>query len=181
MGDFATTEAEERAYWRDHRDQFYTLEVFRYAFIQVDDAAVAQALVDKMSAIDWQRLREPGASAADFDSLRNEVAASGHLVNARRDTGRRSPELCGAVPEVARGMQPGQVGHAVESDGVHTVFLLHEYEPQKLDPFEKARDRVVRTLRNMHSEESLNALLASLEQKFGVERFPERLGLSPAG
>jgi hypothetical protein len=82
------------------------------------------------------------------------------------------------VSGAAKGMQPGEVGHVIESDGSHVVFIFISREPQTMMSFEESRPRIERTLANMESEKRLKEELAALERKFGVERHPERLAPS---
>ena len=119
--------------------------------------------------------------AKNFDHLLGSLAESGHLIDGRRDSGVRTAPEIGAVAEAAREMEEGEVGHVVEADGVHTVFSLISYSPWTRDDFDRSRERVHRTLRNLHSEENLKALLERLEKKFGVERYVEHLRSADSG
>jgi hypothetical protein len=79
------------------------------------------------------------------------------------------------VLEEARTMKRGDVGHAVNERGEHSVFVLIDYQPAGDSTFEEARENVQRTLYNTQSEEYLTALLAELETRYPVEKYPERL------
>jgi hypothetical protein len=185
------TDTDEKIYYAAHKDQFPRKEFYRCAHIDVDDASVAQGIVDRIAGLD----------AAGFDSLKAEVERTGHLVRAFRDSGRRGSRLIGpgAVKPVAGGaagepaeveedpalvaartMKPEEVGHVVEKDGVHSVFVLIEYQPAGDQTFEEAQQNVQRTLHNLQSEEHLTALLTEIEARYPVERYPERLR-SPRG
>lgn len=168
LADFEVSEAEARTYYESHAADFRKPERFRYAFIQVDDAAVAEALVAEM----------PKLEAAGFDSVVSAIEASGHLVGSKRDSGLREASLCGAVAEAARGLEPGQVGHVIEADGSHTVFSLIQHQLEEPETFELARERVRSTLTRTGMEERLVGFLKELERKFVVKRYPERLALS---
>jgi hypothetical protein len=63
----------------------------------------------------------------------------------------------------------------VDKDGTHSVFVLIEYQPAGDQTFEEAQETVKRTLHNLQSEEHLTALLAELETRYPVERYPDRL------
>ncbi len=184
MKGVAFSEADLKAYYDEHPDQFQQPEVFRYSFIQVDDASVAQWLVGEMKPISRLAFNqevtidERREASALFDSLEVEVGNTGHLLRAVRDSGRREASTAGAVAEAARTMKPGDIGHVVEAYGAHTVFILISHEPKGTLPYEKARERVERTMINAESESRLKTLLEDLEAEFGVERYPERLGPS---
>jgi hypothetical protein len=165
LGKMAFTEAEERAYYDAHRNQFRKGERFRYRFLQVDDASMVRPLVEAMTGITAER----------FDSLRTRIEATGHLRDSARDTGFREPSMCGAVAAAARTMKPLEVGHVVEADGLHTVFVILAYEPEAQESFTEAREQVRRALSHLQSEKRLSELLKDLEGKFGVERYPERV------
>ncbi len=180
--DIRFTDAEMRAYYDQHAEEFHQEEIVRYSFFMVNDPSVAQWLVEAMEPIakvafdstitDQERQR----ASAMFDSLEAEVAKTGHMVQSERDSGRREGPTVAKVAEVARTMKVGEVGHALESDGAHTVFILMEHTPEGTVPFDKAQWRVERTLGNTESEKRLETLLADLERKHGVERHLERLG-----
>jgi parvulin-like peptidyl-prolyl isomerase len=160
-----STEAEERAYYDAHPDQFQTTERFRYAFIRVDDGSVAEGVAEKL----------PGLRAAGFDTLVSDLRKSGHLILSARDTGFIEASSCGAIPEAARSMKPGDVGHVVEADGMHTVFSLIHHQPPFTAPFEQIREKVKVTVANAKSEELLVQFLKELEDRFEVKRYPGRL------
>ncbi len=182
MRDVNFTDEDLRAYYDSHLDQFPQPEIFRYSFMQVDDASVAQWLVQEFESVAKvafdTTLTANGQqeAAALFDSLHVEVEQTGHFLRAERDSGRREASTTGAVADAARGMKPGYVGHVVEDYGAHTVFILMSYEPAGTWSFEKVRERVRRTMNNIESEERLTALLDALKQEFGVESYPDRLG-----
>jgi hypothetical protein len=161
------TEEEKHAYFESHPSEFMKPERFRYAYMQVDDASVAEGLIPEMAGIE----------AGKFDSLSAAIQATGHLLAAFRDSGFREAAACGAVAETARTMQPGEVGHVVEADGTRTVFVLISHEQAAPMAYDEAKERVERTLMNMRSEEQLGRLLQDLEAKFGVERHPERVAV----
>jgi parvulin-like peptidyl-prolyl isomerase len=170
MAGIQVSDADARAYFKEHPDQFPKLERFRYSYIQVNDAGVAEALFAEMAGFD----------GAEFDSTADLLRESGHLISAERDSGFRDFRSTGAVGPVARTLSTGEAGLAHEADGTtHTVFVLILHEEGGLETFENARDTVARTLTNLRSEEKLVTLLRDLERKFPVERHPERL--SPAG
>jgi hypothetical protein len=162
------TEAEERAYFDAHPEQFRKMERYRYSYLTIDDASVAEALVQEL----------PKLGAAGFDSVVAVVRESGHLVRSARDSGFLDANQCGAVAEVAKTLKAGDVGHVVELDGSHTVFVLIQAQPESPETFEYSRERVRRTLTNIASEERLVALFKELERKFEVKRYPERLATS---
>lgn len=182
--DIQFTDAELRTYYDQHQDEFRQQESVRYSFFTVDDPSVAQWLVGEMEPIaqvafdstrtDLERQR----ASAMYDSLEAEAKKTGHLVRSARDSGRREAWTNAKVAEAARAMQPGDVGHVLEAEGIHTVFILIEHSPETTMPFERARVRVQRTLANTESERRLKALLVDLEAKYGVERHPERIGAS---
>lgn len=184
MHDVRFTDADLQAYYDSHVDQFQQAETLRYSFMEVDDPSVAQWLVERMEpiakvAFDTTRTDpERQQASVMFDSLEAEARKTGHLVRAMRDSGRREAWTKALVSDAAREMKPGDVGHVVEYDGLHVVFIFIDRQPQQAIPFAEARERVERTLMNMESEKRLKAALADLERKYGVERFPERLGLA---
>jgi parvulin-like peptidyl-prolyl isomerase len=184
MQDARFTDADLQAYYDGHVDQFQQAETLRYSFMEVDDPSVAQWLVEGMEpiakvAFDTTRTDpERQQASVMFDSLAAEARKTGHLVRAVRDSGKRETWTTAHVGDAAREMKPGDVGHVVESDGLHVVFIFIDRAPQQAIPFAEARERVERTLMNTESEKRLKATLTDLERKYGVERHPERLGLS---
>lgn len=159
------SETEEKEYFAAHKEQFQRQEFYRCSLLDVDDASVAQGLVERMRGID----------ATGFDSLKAELDRSGHLIRGFRDTGKKWGVAGDPVLEEARTMKRGDVGHAVNERGEHSVFVLIDYQPAGDSTFEEARENVQRTLYNTQSEEYLTALLAELEARYPVEKYPERL------
>lgn len=176
-------EPELRAYYDKNTELFQRPATVRYSYIQVDDASVAQAMIPEMEkishvAFDTTLAEDQRRQAAVlFDSLEAEVKRSGHFVNAMRDSGNREAWGTALVADAIVGMKPGDVGHVIEYDGLHVVFIYIDSAPQTTIPYDEARERVERTLRNIESDKRLKATLADLEKKYGVERHPERLGL----
>lgn len=159
------TESDEKVYFTAHKEQFLRQEFYRCSLLDVDDASVAQGLVERMRGID----------AVGFDSLKAELERGGHLIRGFRDTGKVWAVAGDPVLEEARTMKRGDVGHAVNERGEHSVFVLIDYQPAGELTFEEARENVRRTLYNTQSEEYLTALLADLETRYPVEKYPERL------
>ncbi len=168
VSEVKVSEADARAYFDEHPEQFRRPERFRYAFMRVNDAAVAEALVPEIAKL----------KAAAFDSLAAQLQQRGHLIQAERDSGFRDADRAGAVPAAARKLKLGQVGHVVEADGSHTVFVLIQHQPEIPETYERASPMVKMTLTNRHSEERLMSLLKELERKYAVKRYPERLASS---
>jgi parvulin-like peptidyl-prolyl isomerase len=182
--DIRFADDELRAYYDEHPEQFHQDEIVRYSFFRVDDPSVAQWLVEELEPIAQVAFdstitaAERQRASAMFDSLEAEAAKNGHVIESQRDSGRREAAMAPKVAEAARTMKVGEVGHIVEAEGLHTVFILMEHTPEGTVPFEKAKWRVERTLANTESEKRLKAMLDDLEGKYGVERHVERLGSS---
>jgi parvulin-like peptidyl-prolyl isomerase len=177
------TDTDGKVYYAAHKDQFPRREFYRCALMNVDDASVAQGIVEKIGGLD----------AAGFDSLKAEVDRTGHLIVGLRDTGRRWAEEGDPILDAARTMKPGEVGHVIDTRAprsdreppggeptartapIHSVFVLIEHQPAGDQTFEEAEETVKRTLYNIQSEELLTTLLDQLQSRYPVEKHPENL------
>lgn len=155
-----------RAFYDDHPDDFVQDERVRYAYLQVEDASVAEALTEELEGIDWTA----------FEALRKELDQKGQLLEAKRDTGYRTGRsLPPAMVEAVREMEPMDVGRVLWPDGSQVVFVLIEYQPARPKTFEESQNAAESSVRSTQSEAILNAMLDSLKTQYPVERFPERL------
>lgn len=146
------TEAEERAYYDEHPDQFVVEPQVKLACLQYQ--------ADPKAAVDMEKAL--ATKGANPDSLLKEHLARG-LIRTQIPEGKWFNEAEHPILYArAEGMQPGAVGRTIDEDGYWTVFILLEREQGRQAPFEEVRKTVATSLRNIRSDEILKSMLADL-------------------
>lgn len=152
------TEADERAYYAEHPDQFVVEPQVKLACLQYQaDPAAAAAMEEALST-----------RAANPDSLLKDHLARG-LIRTQIPEGKWFNEAEHPVLYArATGMQPGAVGRVIDEDGYWTVFIMLDEEPGHQAPFDEVRSTVQKSLRNIRADKILEQMLADLKARHPV-------------
>ena len=166
----AASEAQARAYYDRHPEQFTEPEQIRIGLIvlRVDPGAPREAW-DKAREDAW-RLRERLVKGEDFAALAREHSGDpsaqkgGDLGYLHR----------GMLPEpiqtgVIDAMRPGEISAAVDLlEGVALLRLV-ERKPERRVAFEQARDRAAKGAEQEAADASLKATIAALRSRTSIQ------------
>lgn len=151
------SEADERAYYAAHPDQFKLPLRLKLATIHYHEGPAAE----EMEA--W--FRDP---TKDPDSLLVAHKARGVVRTESREGEWVTETSHPALFERAQSLKTGEVARVIDEDGYWTVFVLLEREEAKKLSFEEARGTVQASLRNVRADEILAGVLAELKAKYPV-------------
>jgi hypothetical protein len=154
--------AERRRYYDQHIAQYVTYPRVRFAAIVRPTRSAADSLLARLAA---------GANAADIlhaDSLAGMVTGS---IREMREDER------GSYHDVLFGeLRPGQ-GTVAGPDWEGTFMVLQslDFDPGHQLPYEDVVQNVDESLRNIHAEAALRALIARHAKRYRIEAHPELL------
>lgn len=156
------TEAEERQYWEQHREEFRFPDRVSFSEIYVYGRTQAQALIDSLKA------------GADFNDLASR--------NTRRPGYFEKGGAWGFLPidknelsRAANEMQIGQISEIIAHDIGFSILKLDGRDTARVKTFEEARMEVIGRAKQEKIKSETKNWIGRLREKHRVVTFPENL------
>jgi len=156
-------DAEIKAYYEAHRDEFTRPERVRLRQILTEDRATAEKALRELAAgADFGRLadklsRDPGAKSGGYQ---------GEL--SRQD-------LPPAFADLIFALQPGQVSRLVPADYGFHIFQVVARAPAEVVPLEAARGEIAAHLREQKADLVLAELVQDARRRYNVQLYERNL------
>ena len=150
-------------YYRDHKDEFMTPEMFRASHILVGTLEEAVGIVDQLNAgADFEEL----ARKYSLDLTSKRGGDIGYFV-----LGQMVPEF----EDVCVKLNVGEISNAIKTQfGYHVIKLTDKKDPAPID-FSKAEERIRISLSNRRKRESFDRLVNNLKERSKITKNLELL------
>jgi hypothetical protein len=150
-----------RDYYEQHRTQFHSIPVVRYArFVRMNQAA-AESLVARLNS------GEPAFEIMAADSLLGDDS-TGTIRDMKRSEHEEYEKL------LFEELRPGQTAKiGPDREGKYLVFQLLEFHPERQMSFQEVVGIVDESVQNIESERILKEFLARRRPLYRIEMQPE--------